>query len=38
MAAELLQEIIVDAQHLIRCFAVVEPRSGIQNAIDDLGP
>ena len=37
MAAEILQEIIVDAQHLVRGFAVVEPRGGAQDAVDDLG-
>src|SRR5258707_6339303 len=37
MAAELLQPVIVDAQHLVRRVAVVELRSGAENAVDDLG-
>src|SRR5580692_5534090 len=37
MAAEILEKIIVDAQHLVRGLAIVEARGGAQNAVYDLG-
>ena len=37
MAAEFLQPVVVDAQHLVRGFHVVELRGGAEDAVDDLG-
>ena len=37
VTAEILQPVIVDAQHLVAGFGVVELRCGAENAVDDLG-
>src|ERR1700730_3375956 len=37
VTAEILEEIIVDAQHLVRGFAVVEARGGAEDTVDDFG-
>ena len=37
IAAEILEEIVVDAQHLVRGFAVVEAGGRAEDSVDDLG-